>query len=85
MSAELVKVEAEILHLAVRTAGLLCKRAVLVGDVPGIAAHTARLNKLIAQRQDFELQQAEQRGECFFAAAGELAGQALEEAGRCSQ
>jgi len=77
MTTELAKVEAEILHLAVRTAGLLCKRAVLVGDVVAVVTSTSRLNKWLAARQDFELQSAEERNACFFDVAGELDGDAL--------
>lgn len=62
------ELDVEILRVRARLAGLQCEQAFQAGDRAAAEDFRVQMYNLIAQRMD----EAEQRGECFFAAAGEV-------------
>lgn len=82
MTPELAKVERRIYRVAVVLAGLMLRRAVLRADARGVAAHSARLDKVLAARHEYELQRAEEQGDCYFMAAADQDAEAILARGR---
>lgn len=81
MTADTRALDAEILHLKIRLAGRELERAMALGQRAVAEGFRVQMYDLITQRQDAELAKAEARGECFFAVAGDLDGQAIAETG----
>lgn len=77
MTPELAKVERRIYRATVVLAGLMLRRAVLRADARGVAACSKRLQRWQAQRQDIELQRADNGGDCYFCIAAELDADAI--------